>query len=56
VSFANVMVFLFLGFLLLLEYFRWVLGSVGGAVEVGDLNIYNGIGSKSPQMAMSQRS
>jgi hypothetical protein len=28
-----------------LKYFLWVLESVGGAVKVGDSNIYNCIGS-----------
>jgi hypothetical protein len=30
---------------LLLKFFLWVLGSVGGGVKVGDSNIYNCIGS-----------
>jgi hypothetical protein len=33
------------GSLLLLEYFLWVLGSVGGAVKVGNPDIYDCIGS-----------
>jgi hypothetical protein len=45
VSFTNVFVFLSLGILLLLKYFLWVLEAVGGAVKVGNSNIYNCIGS-----------
>jgi hypothetical protein len=39
------LVLLSLGSLLLLEYFLWVLGSVGGAVKVGNPDIYDCIGS-----------
>jgi hypothetical protein len=44
-GFTNVFVFLSLGSLLLLKYVLWVLESVEEAVEVGDSNIYNCIGS-----------
>jgi hypothetical protein len=45
VSFTNILIFLSLEFLLLEECFLWVLGYVGGAVKVGNFDIYNGIGS-----------
>jgi hypothetical protein len=44
-GFTNILVLLSLGSLLLLEHFLWVLGSIGGAVKVGNPDIYDCIGS-----------